>query len=361
MKRLFFCPAICSFVLIFLVASCSSKVVTESQIATPVMLAESDDHDLNIVDVMKCEPPYAKNSVWNVPIDWSKARIHPDNDSMMDAFFNYENWIGSDTKQYAANIYFINKETPLVPVALWANRRFRDAYSDVDIQYGEPGATVLVPLPLEARPAPGTDGELVVVNIETGEEWGLIKGEVNSEGNWLVGGLYRYSIQNSGIPPEGFAHRGAGIGSYAGIVRPCEIERGYIGHAVTIAYDSPCAPDICKANNWTAVIPPFTKTDGEGFSKFDIPEGVRMVIKPEISKEDISAACLGVKGCVVWALNMQEYGGFIVDNSGHPKTYAEGNATANWDLKIWSDKILRDIPPDWYAVIDWNYPSTKIP
>jgi len=280
---------------------------------------------------------------------------------MMGAFFNNEQWIGSNAGQYAPNIYFVTNTTPLVPVTLWSNRSFRDAINDVNIQYSEPGATVWMPLPADAQPAPGTDGELAVINIDTGEEWGLLKGVIDSQGHWSAGGAYRYHIQNSGIPPAGFAQRGGGIGSFAGIVRPCEVARGFIGHAVTIAYDYPCAPDVCQANGWPAVIPPFTKTDGEGVSKFDIPEGARLVIRPEISREDIIVACLDVKGCVVWALNMQEYGGFIVDNSGHPKTYAEGNATANWDTSVWSSNMLSHIPPDWYAVIDWNYPATIIP
>jgi hypothetical protein len=354
-----------SVFMFFFTASCLSESVVETQVVNSTVQIESYTEPAspksNVMDVMQCERPFAKDSIWNVPIDWSRAHIHPNSDLMMEAFFSNQSWIGSDTGKYAANIYFVNNDTPLVPVTLWSGRRFRDAYTDVDIQYGKPGGTVFVPLPLEARPAPGTDGELAVVNVETGEEWGLVNGEIDGEGHWLVGGLYRYHIQNSGIPPKGFAHRGAGIGSFAGIVRPCEVERGYIGHAVTIAYDSPCAPDICKANNWPAVISPFTKTDGEVLSKFDIPEGARLVIKPEISRRDILDACLGVKGCIVWTQNMQEYGAFIVDNSAHPKTYAEGDATANWSSGIWSDKILRYIPPDWYAVIDWNYPSTTIP
>ena len=199
-----------------------------------------------------------------------------------------------------------------------------------------------------------------MINQDTGEEWGVMNGEIDNQGQWYAGGVYRYHIQNSGIPPKGFAHRGAGIGSFAGIVRPCEVERGYIGHAVTIAYDSPCAPEVCQANNWPAVVPPFTKTDGEGRWQFDIPEGARLVIRPEIPKNEIAKACSGVKGCIVWVLNMQEYGGFIVDNSGHPKTYAEGDATANWDNNVWSAGMLRNIPPSWYAVIDWNYPSTTL-
>ena len=73
-------------------------------------------------------------------------------------------------------------------------------------------------------------------------------------------------------------------------------------------------------------VPPFRKTDGKGTSSYDIPEGARLAIRQEITKGEITKACKGIKGCVVWTLNMQEYGGFIVDNSGHPKTYAEGNA-----------------------------------
>src|SRR5512139_875819 len=127
-----------------------------------------------------------------------------------------------------------------------------------------------MPLPANARPAPGTDGQLVVINVDSGEEWGLIQGEIGKNGSWYAGGAYRYHIRNSGVPPTGFAQRGAGIGQLAGIVRECEVKRGYIGHAVTLAYDYPCSPEVCAANGWPAVIPPFTKTDGKGGSKYDI-------------------------------------------------------------------------------------------
>jgi hypothetical protein len=216
-----------------------------------------------------------------------------------------------------------------------------------------------MPIPDSAVPAPGTDGQLVVVNLDTGEEWGLNKGEIDAEGNWFAGGAYRYDINNSGIPPLGFAQRGGGIGQLAGIIRRCEIEQGVIPHAVTLAYDYPCEPEICAVNGWPGSIPPFTKTDGRGVAPYDMPEGARIAIRPEITLEEIRSVCNEVKGCEVWALAMQEYGGFIVDNSGHPKTYAEGNASAQWDPSLWTEDMLREIPPDWYVVIDWNFPSTK--
>jgi hypothetical protein len=75
----------------------------------------------------------------------------------------------------------------------------------------------------------------------------------------------------------------------------------------------------------------------------------------------IEEVCHGIKGCVLWALTMQEFGGFIVDNSDHPKTYAEGDPTANWDASEWTNDMLNSIPADWYVVIDWNHPSIKVP
>ena len=129
---------------------------------------------------------------------------------------------------------------------------------------------------------------------------------------------------------------------------------------MTLAYDYPCAPEVCQANGWPAPIPPFRKTDGVGQSRFDIPEGARLAIRPEITPEQIGQACGAIKGCVLWVEAMQKYGGFIVDKSGHPKTYAEGDPTAHWDASMWTEDMLRNIPPDWYVVIDWNFPSTKV-
>ncbi len=327
---------------------------------SPVPTGLSASVDASFGDEERCVRPYAGDSIWNTPIDWTTARFHPDSDAMISAFFAGSRWIGSDPAKYAPNVYLVDASTPLVPVRLRKNR-FRDAYDDVTIRYGEPGGVVWLPLPEGALPAPGTDGQLVVINLDTGEEWGLNGGRIDATGQWTARGVYRYHIRNSGIPPEGFGQRGAGIGQLAGIVRRCEVERGFIGHAVTLAYDYPCAPEVCQRNGWPAVVPPFRKTDGQGTARYDIPEGARIVIRPEISQEEIFAACRGVTGCVLWALTMQEYGGFVVDNSGHPKTYAEGDATAHWEPELWSADMLRHIPPSWYAVIDWNVSLTSLP
>jgi len=311
------------------------------------------------IDSGECFRPYENTSIWNVPLDWSRARVHPDSGDMMNAFFQDQGWIGAETSKYAPNIYLIDNTTPLVSVEL--RYRFRNVINDNEIELGSPNDVAWMPLPNNAEPSPGTDGQLVVVNLETGEEWGINKGKVDGQGNWSADGAYRYSIFASGIPPEGFGQRGAGIGNLAGVIRPCEVERGEIGHAVTLAYNYPCSPEICQLNDWPSIIPPFTKTDGEGSWIFDIPEGARVAIRPQVTKDDIIVACSGIKGCIAWVFAMQKYGGFIVDNSGHPKTYAEGNATAQWKSEIWSANMLQNIPPEWYVILDWNFDQTVVP
>jgi len=324
-------------------AVATSADIQEESLATPYLNDGS------------CPRPYTDTSIWNVSIDWSMARIHPQSDAMMAVFFQGEKWIGSNADSYAPNVYFVSNSAKLVPVTF--RYRFQNVIDDIRIEYGIPGDITLIPLPPEAQPAPGTDGQLVVVNLESGEEWGLSKGSIDSQGRWSADGGYRYSIYYSGIPPKGFGHRGAGIGHFAGVVRPCEVERGYVDHAVTLAYDYPCAPGTCQMNGWPEVIFPFTKTDGLGLEPYDIPEGARIAIRPEITKDEIARACSEIRGCIVWVLAMQKYGGFLVDDSGHPKTYAEGSETAAWTSGIWSANMLKDIPPDWYVVLDWNFPS----
>lgn len=303
-----------------------------------------------------CQRPYQDTSLWNTPIDWNTARIHPESAQMMAAFFASSASIGADPSQYTPNIYFVNHQTPLVPVKLWSSRSFRDAINDVTIVYSQPGATIYAPIPANALPSPGVDGELVVVNLDTGEEWGISKGKIDYPGHWYVGGLYRYHVWNSGVPPAGFAQRGAGIGALAGIVRPCEVERGEIPHAVTLAYDYPCAASSCVQHGYPAFVAPFTRTDGSGTARYDLPEGAHLAIRPEITDGQIQQACAGVSGCAAWAKAMRTYGGYIVDKSGHPKTYPEGSLTAGWNPSMWSDKMLQNIPQAWYIVLDWNVP-----
>src|SRR5215211_355363 len=99
--------------------------------ATPNVIAAA-----TIEEDPACKRPYPDSSIWNVPLDWSVAKIHPASDLMMDAFFKSDDWIGADTSKFTPNMYWVTNSTPLVPVQLLENR-FRDALDDQQLQYGE--------------------------------------------------------------------------------------------------------------------------------------------------------------------------------------------------------------------------------
>jgi hypothetical protein len=133
----------------------------ENVTSTPTNPSKPSETPARPVDEASCRRPYPDESIWNVPVDWTIAKIHPMSDLMMNAFFGSENWIGADTSRYTPNVYWVSNHTPLVSVQLLKNR-FRDAIDDQALQYGEPAGVVWMPLPANARPAVGTDGQLVV-------------------------------------------------------------------------------------------------------------------------------------------------------------------------------------------------------
>src|SRR5215216_4029279 len=79
-----------------------------------IILSRSQpERQANEIDT-SCKRPYPDSSIWNVPLDWSIAKIHLMNDLMMKAFFKSRDWIGADTSQYTPNVYWVSNGTPLV-------------------------------------------------------------------------------------------------------------------------------------------------------------------------------------------------------------------------------------------------------
>ena len=95
-----------------------------------------------------------------------------------------------------------------------------------------------MPIPAGAQAAAGSDAQIVIINRATGDEWGAYRLQ-GGAGGWHIQNGYHYNINWSGVPPSGFGSRGAGVTYLAGLVRPCEIARGRIDHALAFAYSSP--------------------------------------------------------------------------------------------------------------------------
>jgi hypothetical protein len=227
----------------------------------------------------------------------------------------------SDPSQYTYPVYEVDAGTPAVRLAVdgtWSNvvadgRRLELARN----------VTVDVPLPRGAAAAAGSDAQVVIVDRTRGDEWGVWHLRRDPDG-WRAENAYHYNVRWSGVPPRAadgtpFGSRGSGLPYLAGLVRPCEIARGRIDHALAFAYDGPSADRVYPA----------TKSDGLRAGGATLPEGARLQLDPSLSAARIrSWGCRGP--CLVVARALQRYGMYVVDNSGRPKIMFEYEGTAHW-------------------------------
>lgn len=259
-----------------------------------------------------CPRPYSASSPWNRPIG-SHQRYDPQSRAHVAAL---DRTLTSDPTQYTYPVYTVGAGTPRMRVRVagtWSNvvADGREVQPARDV-------TVEMPVPRAAMPAAGSDAQIVIVNRATGDEWGAWQFARDGEG-WRAENAYHYNVRWSGVPPEPFGSRGAGLPYLAGLVRPCEIARGRIDHALAFAYDGPTADHVYPA----------TKSDGRRTGPGALPEGTRLQLDPGLGTRRIrSWGCRGA--CLVVARALQRYGMYVVDNSGRPKVLFEYEGTAHW-------------------------------
>lgn len=290
-----------------------------------------------------CDRPYADSSPWNAPIGAAPA-VDPRSDERVRTLGEE---LTSDPTQYTYPVYRAGPSASFESVAIegWLSDVRAGGRRLVNVS----GGSVDVPVPQEARAAAGSDGQLIVLDPATGDEWGFW--QLRRDGDrWSATNGYHYNTRWSGVPPlsdgdSAFVSRGAGVPYLAGLVRPCEIERGRIDHALAFAYDSPSRAHVYPA----------TKSDGNG-NRDDLPEGARLQLDPSLD-----AAALGDGGCrgpcLTIARALQRYGMYVVDNSGRPKVMLEYEGTADWNGLV-DERTAAPIPLRSFRVVEPPAPPT---
>src|SRR5688500_2643415 len=204
------------------------------------------------VSAAHCRAPYSASSPWNTPIGPAPAYGSPD--TIRKAAIGT---ISSDPTQYTFPVYEVDSRARRQPV------RLAGWYSDVSAGgrrlRTSSETTVNIPIPDGAVPAAGSDAQIIVVDRETGDEWGIWRAERAADGTWRGENAYHYNVGWDGVPPRSrnggpFLSRGAGVPYLAGLVRPCELRQGRIEHALAFAYDHASPRHVFPA----------TKSDGNG-------------------------------------------------------------------------------------------------
>ncbi len=269
--------------------------------------------------------PYADDSPWNLKIGPNAEYER----SGKELIRSLKGVFGCDPYRYTFPVYIVSTDTPPRKVSLTG--RYFEVRDDsfVDPQRHP---TVRIPIPDDAVSARGTDAHLVLWNPVTGDEWGFWKARRRPTGDWVAVNGYHYNTRWSGVPPLGFGSRGAGVPYQCGLVRPWELRRGRIDHALALGINDPAPTHVYPA----------TKSDGSNLRLLSLPEGARLQLDPTLTERDFDRWGLSPPGKVV-ARALQEYGMIVVDGSGHPKVYMEYEVTAKWGGLIGAD-TLRAIP-----------------
>jgi hypothetical protein len=190
------------------------------------------------------------------------------------------------------------------------------------------------------EPSAGSDGQVIVLDPPTGREWDLWRvrfgdGRVHATNGSLVdGGTFipgtkdwpgSYWVREQGWT---FA-RGCGIMYLAMLVRPAEIARGEVPHALSMPTHG-----IDDAR----FVPPATKLDGDmpGVGIPDgIPEGTRFALRVTDAEIEAWIASLPAtlpdatrRSARVIARALRDYGWFVTDNAGSDHLQLEDRLTA---------------------------------
>jgi hypothetical protein len=275
---------------------------------------------------------YFPSSFFCQPLDPS-APIDPDSAAMVAEVRNMADGRGPDSPNglkvtsraginyddYAPMLYTVPADQRRVPVALDA---------------GDPGLRAAlaagVPIPLEARPASGTDRQLIIYQPSSDTMWELWRARKDITGAWHAtwGGVIGDVSQNPGhyedvVGPSGAyveRHQWGGpsssIPNLPGLITVEQLRSGVIGHALVFS---------TWANNPRRWVFPAQRTDGRcrGLIRqycADVPQGARFRIDPEF---DVSQIGNPIARMVATAV--QDYGMVLTNTTGSGVSfYAEG-------------------------------------
>jgi len=233
--------------------------------------------------------PFTEDSAWNQPIP-DEIVVDRDSQVMVDHLAG-DGYANANLDAFGVPVYHADGDTPRRRVT--CTRQWDACGLDQ-----EP-----VPIPDGARPSPGSDGAMVVIDTATGRSYDFWQARPGPDGSWVAswGGIV--DVSGDGYTP-GAGQTGAGMPRLAGVVRTSEIGRGDIPHALVFSTDN-----ACRGTHRY----PASKTDGRSDRPDCIPQGSRVQLDPGLPVDEIPGLTPAERAV---ARALQTYGAYVVDNGG---------------------------------------------
>jgi hypothetical protein len=259
------------------------------------------------------EPPapfrfFASTSFWNEPVP-AAAPLDPDSAPLvgeLDTAIAAEEQAGDgpwiNTTSYSYPIYTVPANQPTVRVQLTENTTNAALSS----------AWSAVPLPPNAKPAVGTDGDLVVWQPSTDRLWEFWRLTHEAEG-WRArwGGAIQHVSSNPGVyGPEAWpgaqtwwGTSASSMSAVGGLITLEDLKRGEINHALAIALPERRAGVYAS---------PAKRSDGKSTNPLSLPEGAHLRLNPSLNLTALHLPRL----TLMLAQAAQRYGIVVTDGSG---------------------------------------------
>jgi hypothetical protein len=250
---------------------------------------------------------FSPTSIWNEQVP-ANAAIDPNSAGIVGNLLNQEQTEtnGIATTSYGVPIYTVGPTQPTVQVTLEQGAASALLQSALDA----------VPLPADARPAPGTDGYLVVYQPSTDTMWEFWKLQLATSGweaTWggemqnvsTDPGYYRNADNLLGNPIENeqWGAPATSLPLLGGTMTIGELEAGSINHALALQLANTCQGEfVAPAQRTDGTVNPSTNSNC-------VPEGAHFRINPSVN-----LASLNLPPFVyMMAVAAQKYG-IVVDD-----------------------------------------------
>lgn len=253
--------------------------------------------------------PFAPASVWNARLA-ADAPLAPSSPALVADLARQVRsagpWINSS--QWSVPVYQVPAGQPRVQVKIDVPSAMFTNMADAVSLYH---ALDAVPIPPEARPAPGTDRHLVIWQPSTDTMWELwIARRLDGQWHAAWGSRIDDVSESDGIAPAPFGATATGLPLVGGLMTRDEIRDREIPHALALAL-----PDTAAGR----FVWPANRTDGASLAADAIPAGTRFRLDPQL---DIDS--LGLPPVTrAMAVAAQRYGIVVRDHAGSVAFYAE--------------------------------------
>lgn len=199
-----------------------------------------------------------------------------------------------------------------------------------------------VPIPEHARPDPGDDGHMVVLDSSSSCVYEFYRARRDGDG-WSADWVNAIPADGDGTYPDGLSTRASGLSVAAGLIWPEELRDGKIDHALVFGYP------FTRTGGPVGVA---TESDGDSEDDAALPIGAHLVLDPAV---DIDALNLpGPERAIAEAL--QRYGMVLADSSGgftlysvQPMSFSADPYTPIWGDVTWAS--IGQIPFDRMKVL----------